>query len=157
MKKLAVNIINFEDRYTDNFAELNFEWLKKYFYIEDYDRKVLTNPRTYILDAGGHIFLALAEEEVVGTVALIKRGEGMFELSKMAVTSKYQGLKIGQKLMDACLTYVKENEVKYLFLETNTKLAPAIALYKKNGFVEVPSLEDTPYERSDMRMEWREF
>lgn len=61
MKKLEVNIIHFNEYYANDFAQLNFEWLEKYFYIEDYDKKVLLNPEKYILDKGGYILLALVE------------------------------------------------------------------------------------------------
>ncbi|NQX96613.1 MAG: GNAT family N-acetyltransferase, partial [Flavobacteriales bacterium] len=126
MEQLKVDIISFDEKYANNFAQLNFEWLEKYFYIEDYDREVLTNPKKCILNDGGQILFALVEGKVVGTVALIKREEGVFELSKMAVTAGYQGLKIGQKLMYACIDYAGQNGVKRLFLDSNRKLTPAL-------------------------------
>lgn len=150
---MEVIIINFKDEYAKYFAQLNFEWLEKYFYIEEYDKKVLLNPQKYILNDGGHILFALLKGEVIGTVALINRNNNEFELSKMAVTNKYQGLKIGQKLMLSCIEYAKNNGVKRLFLDSNTKLAPAISLYNKIGFKEIPVPSDTPYERCNIRME----
>ena len=150
---MDVTIINFKEEYTKNFTQLNFEWLEKYFYIEEYDKKILLNPQKYILNEGGHILFALLNNEVVGTVALINRNNNVFELSKMAVTSKYQGLKIGKKLMMACIEYAKNNDVKRLFLDSNTKLAPAISLYNKVGFKEISVPSHTPYERCNIRME----
>jgi ribosomal protein S18 acetylase RimI-like enzyme len=38
-----------------------------------------------------------------------------------------------------------------ILLYSSTKLIPAIALYRKLGFVEVPL--DGPYKRSDIKME----
>jgi len=153
MKSLKVTIINFEDQYTNNFTQLNFEWLKKYFHIEEYDKKVLLNPQKYILNEGGHILFALINEKIVGTVALIKREDGVFELSKMAVTEDYQGLRIGQKLMYACIDFAGNTGANRLFLDSNTKLTPAITLYNKVGFREIPVPKDTPYERCNIRME----
>lgn len=153
MKSLKVTIINFEDQYTNNFTQLNFEWLEKYFYIEEYDKKVLLNPQKYILDDGGNILFALINNKVVGTVALIKRENGVFELSKMAVTEEYQGLRIGQKLMYACIDFAGRTGAKRLFLDSNTKLKPAISLYNKVGFREIPVPKETPYERCNIRME----
>jgi N-acetylglutamate synthase-like GNAT family acetyltransferase len=150
---LNVKIIPFNEKYTTDFTQLNFEWLEKYFYIEDYDRKVLTNPKKYILDKGGYIFFALVNETVVGTVALIKREKSVFELSKMAVTSNYKGLHIGQKLMYKCIGFAGNNNIKRLFLDSNTILTPAITLYKKVGFKEIPVPKNTPYERCNIRME----
>lgn len=148
-----VTIIDFEDKYAPDFAKLNFEWLEKYFYIEAYDTELLNNPRKYILNDGGHILIAILKEQVVGTVALIKRGDQVFELSKMAVTEEYQGMGIGKKLIHACIKYAKENGCKRLFLDSSTTLSPAISLYTKYGFKEIPVPEDTPYERCNIRME----
>lgn len=153
MEKSRVNIIDFNENYAYDFAQLNFEWLKNYFYIEEYDKKVLSNPKKYILDEGGHILIALIDGKVVGTVALIKRENDVFELSKMAVTEEYQGLRIGQKLIYACIDYAGRIGAKRLFLDSNTKLIPAIALYGKVGFREIPVPKDTPYERCNIRME----
>lgn len=151
--KQELNIIEFKEKYAEDFTNLNFEWLEKYFYIEDYDREVLTQPQKYIIDKGGIILFALIGKIVVGTVALIKRGEDVFELSKMAVTESYQGKKIGQKLMLACLDFAKKKSCDRLFLDSNRKLTPAINLYMKMGFVEIPVPEDSPYERCNIRME----
>ncbi|MDP3359793.1 MAG: GNAT family N-acetyltransferase [Lutibacter sp.] len=153
MQQSKVSIIDFEEKYTNDFTQLNFEWLEKYFYIEEYDKKVLLNPQKHILQDGGHILFALINEKVVGTVALIKRENGVFELSKMAVTEEYQGLRIGQKLMYACIDYAGKTGAKRLFLDSNTKLKPAITLYNKVGFKEIPVPKDTPYERCNIRME----
>ncbi len=149
-------IIPFEEIYADAFAELNFAWLEKYFYIEDYDREVLTKPQEYILSKGGYIFLAKLNGEVVGTVALIFRGESEgFELSKMAVAETLQGKKIGQLLMDYSIQFAKDMGAKRIYLDSNRKLTPAITLYQKVGFKEIPVPKDTPYERCNIRMEMR--
>lgn len=153
MEQFKVAIIDFKEQYRNNFAQLNFEWLEKYFYIESYDKKVLLNPQKYILDEGGHILFALINEKVVGTVALIKRDNGVFELSKMAVTEEYQGLRIGQELMNACINYARKTGATRLFLDSNTKLTPAITLYNKLKFKEIPVPKDTPYKRCNIRME----
>ena len=77
---LDTSIIPFEEKYSNDFYNLNVEWLEKYFYVEPYDKKVLSNPKEYIIDNGGFIFFAKHEEEIVGTVALINQ-TNFFELS----------------------------------------------------------------------------
>jgi GNAT superfamily N-acetyltransferase len=148
-----VSILPFEEKFALPFERLNIEWLEAYFYVEDYDRKVLSQPRRFILDPGGYIFMALVGDDPVGTVALIKRGEGDYELSKMGVTPKYQGLRIGQKLMYYAINFAGEQNFRRLFLDSNTILEPAIRLYRKVGFREIPVPEDSPYERCNIRME----
>ena len=67
----------------------------KYFKIEAADNLALDNPQSYILDKGGHIFVAKYRGETVGVVALLKMTDGGFELAKMAVSPKAQGKSIG--------------------------------------------------------------
>lgn len=151
--EMKIEMINFKKELSEDFCRLNYEWLEKYFYIEDYDRTVLTNPQEYIIDKGGHIFFAKFGDEILGTVALIKRGEAVFELSKMAVTEKCKGMRIGQKMMYFCINKTAELGAEILFLDSNTKLTPAISLYRKVGFKEIPVPEDTPYDRCNIRMQ----
>lgn len=153
MNSKQVQIIEYQDQYAADFARLNYEWLEKHFDIEAYDRQVLNNPQKYILDNGGYIYFAIVDGLVAGTVALINRGKEGYELSKMGVTEQFQGLRIGQKLMYACIHFAGQKGITRLFLDSNTVLKPAINLYNKVGFREIPVSEDTPYERCNIRME----
>jgi GNAT superfamily N-acetyltransferase len=146
-----IDIIPFEDIYASNFHALNVEWLEKYFYVEPYDEKVLSNPKKYILQKGGYIFFALHNNEIIGTVALINQ-ESFYELSKMAVKPKYQVQKIGLQLINFCITFARDNNWKGITLYSHRKLIPAIVLYKRNGFVEVELEEKSHYKRSDIKM-----
>lgn len=148
---LGVSIIPFEEKYAKQFYNLNVEWLEKYFYVEPYDQKVLNNPKSYIIDKGGFIFFAIYNNEIVGTVALINQ-QYFYELSKMAVSPKYHGLKIGQKLIDFCIKFGKENKWDSITLYSHRSLVAAINLYKKVGFVEQEIETDCHYERSDIKM-----
>jgi len=148
-----LEIVPYNPNYDEDFARLNFAWLEKYFYVEDYDREVLTKPKQYIIDKGGHIYYALLNGKVAGTTALIQRDPGVYELSKMAVSKEFQGKRIGQKLMYFCINKAGELGAETLFLDSNKKLIPAISLYRKVGFREIPVPSDTPYERCNIRME----
>ena len=151
MKTINIQIISFQSKYAKDFHDLNIEWLEKYFYVEAYDKKVLTKPKEYIIDTGGFIFFAKIDEQIIGTVALIKQKEG-FELSKMAVSPKFQGKKIGLQLMKHCIQFAKQKKWNEIILYSHRKLVPAIQLYKKNGFIEVQLEKESHYERSDIKM-----
>ncbi|HJW08013.1 MAG TPA: bifunctional helix-turn-helix transcriptional regulator/GNAT family N-acetyltransferase [Holophagaceae bacterium] len=151
-----VEIIPFESRYRDDFKRLNVEWLEKYFYVEEIDHQVLSHPEERILKPGGHILFARYQGEIVGTCALIKAGPKRFEFSKMAVTERYQGLKIGLKLLQAALALFRKSGAKELFLESSSKLKPALALYEANGFVHTPKPKgDGHYRRADVYMVYK--
>jgi putative acetyltransferase len=53
------------------FRRLNEEWITRFFRIEPKEEPVLADPQASILDAGGRIFLATADERCVGCCALI--------------------------------------------------------------------------------------
>jgi ribosomal protein S18 acetylase RimI-like enzyme len=146
-----LQIIAYQPVYAKDFYDLNVAWLKKYFYVEPYDEKVLSNPKEYVLDSGGFIFFAKYNNAIVGVVALINQNT-FFELSKMAVSPKYQGLKIGQKLMHFCIEFAKSKNWKNITLYSHRKLVPAINLYRKIGFKEVQLEKDVHYERANIKM-----
>lgn len=54
---MSVEIISFNVDYSKDFYNLNIEWLKSFFYVEPFDEEVLSNPKIYIINKGGHIFL----------------------------------------------------------------------------------------------------
>lgn len=147
-----INITEFTDSKKDAFRTLNEEWLKKYFSVEQKDIELLSDPRKSIINKGGRIFFAERDGYIIGTVALIPLYGGGFELGKMAVTEKAQGLGVGALLMDACIAAAKQAGVKKLVLYSNTKLLPAIHLYRKFGFIEVP-ITESGYVRTNIKME----
>ena len=148
----TVEIIPFTTELKEHIKTLNLEWLRKYFKVEPKDEIVLSNPQVEIIDKGGMIFYAKYNNQIIGTVSLIKINEFTFELSKMAVTDTIQGLGIGKKMMEHCLAVAKEKDIQKLILYSNRSLLPAIHLYEKFGFVEI-DLEDGIYERADIKME----
>ncbi|WP_046744818.1 GNAT family N-acetyltransferase [Kordia zhangzhouensis] len=148
-----VSIIPFEEQYSKYFYQLNREWLEAFFYVEPYDEKVLSQPQKYIIDQGGYIFFAKINNQIVGTVALMKIIDTVYELSKMAVSPERRGQKIGHELLQHCINFSKENHIEKLLLYSNRKLENAIYLYKKYGFKEIPLELDNPYARGDIKME----
>ncbi|MDI5888646.1 MAG: GNAT family N-acetyltransferase [Flavobacterium sp.] len=148
----TVEIIPFSTALKEPIKTLNLEWLKKYFKVEPKDEIVLSDPQGQIIDKGGMIFYAKYNDAIVGTVSLMKIDSTTYELSKMAVTDGVQGLGVGKKLMLHCLAVAEAKGIEKLILYSNRRLLPAIHLYEKFGFVEVP-LEGGVYERADIKME----
>jgi ribosomal protein S18 acetylase RimI-like enzyme len=133
------------------FERLNRAWIEQYFQMEPVDVMVLRDPEQFILDKGGKILMAVCDETVVGTVALKFVEDGVYEFTKMAVDDHYRGRGIGLALAEAALDVAHLLEAKRVILYSNTRLKPAIALYRKIGFKEVPV--DAVYKRSDIKME----
>lgn len=148
----SVEIINYSPEFQDDFKRLNYEWIEKYFQLEEADRQSLNHPDEKILKPGGHIFMAIYNGESVGTCALIKMNDNAYELAKMAVTEKAKGKGIGWLLGQAAINKARELKAEKIFLESNTVLQPAINLYQKLGFRKIVG-QPSPYQRCNIQME----
>lgn len=151
-----VRVVAFGPRWREDFATLNIEWLQRWFVVEPFDREVLGNPEHYILADGGRILFAVdARQRAVGTVALMHGGDGVYELTKMAVTPEARGRGIGRLLMDEALRLYRSLGARELFLESSSKLGPALALYESVGFRHHPAPRPgSHYARADVHMIW---
>ena len=141
------------------FRTLNEEWITRHFALEPKDRETLGDPEGKILAKGGRIFMVWAvvedEAEAVGCVALIPMGNGVYELSKMAVSPRLRGLGIGRRLIEHAIAQARDLGAKSLFLGSSTKLANAVHLYESVGFRHVPAerIPNMGYSRADVFME----
>ena len=153
----AVEIIDYAPQYAVDFHRLNIEWLERFFYVEELDNAVLSDPQTHILDGGGAIFLARLHGDIVGACALIEAGDGRVELSKMAVTPRCQGLGVGRRLIERAIAAFQAGPGRLLYLESNSKLKTAVRLYERSGFQHTPkpASAEAHYQRANVYMEWR--
>jgi GNAT superfamily N-acetyltransferase len=146
-----ISIVSYRPEYQPWFEKLNREWIEKHFWMEPIDFEVLQHPDIHILGQGGAIFFAKIGSQVGGTVALKFVNPGVYEFTKMAVDEKFRGKKIGLALGNAAVEKARNLGATKVILYSNRILAPAISLYRKMGFVEVPV--DAVYKRSDIKME----
>src|SRR5213080_4239901 len=150
MEEGKIEIIEYRDAFSSIFTALNLAWLKKYFSVEPIDEEMLSDPKRYIIDNGGHIFFARFNNEIAGTFAFMKAGENVYELSKMAVSENLQGRKIGNYMLEFALKKARDLHAHKLILYSNTTLGAAIHLYRKYGFKEV-AITDSQYKRSNIK------
>jgi len=147
-----VEILDYQPQLKSYFRDLNYEWIEKYFTIEDVDKEQLNHPDQIIND-GGKIIFAKYGGAIVGTCAMIKVEEGVYELAKMAVTEDAKGKQIGKKLGVKVVEAAKDLGARKLILESNKKLTPALTLYRKIGFKEVDDAHESVYCRANIKME----
>lgn len=151
MNSNIVDIIDYRPEHQPWFEALNREWIERHFWMEPLDVEVLKYPDRHILEKGGIILMASSDQQIAGTVALKFVRSGVYEFTKMAVDEQFRGKGIGKALAKAALRKAMGLGAAKVVLYSSTKLEPAIALYRKLGFVDVPV--DGPYERSDIKME----
>jgi putative acetyltransferase len=151
----GIRIIPFEARHARAFRDLNIAWVSRFFVVEDKDREQLEDPEARIISKGGTILIA--EDELgcaVGCVSLVPYRAHVLELAKMAVDQAAQGRGVGGRLMGASIAKASELGATAIYLESNSKLGPAVRLYERFGFRHLPADDRpaSPYERCDVYM-----
>lgn len=151
-----LRIVEFRDDLAQAFHDINAQWIEAMFVMEATDRKVLENPRSMIIDRDGVIlFVESGSLGIVGTLALMKTSDGVYELTKMGVLDIARGRKVGEFLLTACIARARSMDIDCLYLLTNHICAPAIHLYEKAGFVHDAAIMQkygNVYERCDVAM-----
>jgi DNA-binding MarR family transcriptional regulator/N-acetylglutamate synthase-like GNAT family acetyltransferase len=154
----GLSVRDYSDDLAQAFYDINAEWISSMFTLEHNDIEILSKPRELIVDRGGVILFVEAEGlGLVGTCALIRISEGVYELTKMGVTDAARGRKAGEYLLRKVLERARGMAMKNLYLLTNTKCAAAIHLYEKLGFEhDVAIMRDygARYERCNVAMSY---
>lgn len=136
------------------FKDLNEQWITMLFALEPADRAVLDDPQDAILAKGGQVLIARDGQQIVGCVAIVPEGHGVYEISKMAVAPEHRGRGFGRTLLSAAIDHARALGATALFLGSSTKLPTAVHLYEQAGFVHVPPADigPMPYDRADVFM-----
>jgi putative acetyltransferase len=145
-------VVPYRDDFRPHFEQLNTEWIRRWFEVEEPDREVFRDPVGTIIAPGGQILFVIDGSEVQGTCALVRRTAVEYELAKMAVAPAARGHGYGDLLMQAAIDWVRSAGGRRLVLVSNTLLTPALTLYRKHGFVEVPLDDDEGYNRANIKL-----
>ncbi len=132
--EIKLEIVDYRPAYKKHFKSLNLEWLEEYFTVEKSDEVLLADPNGKIIRRGGAILFVLLDGEVVGTTALLRLDDDVFELTKMAVTQEQRGQGIGRRLGEAAIERACKLGAKRIFLRTSEELIAATRLYQRLGF-----------------------
>jgi len=94
----------------------------------------------------GNFWVAVAESEVVGTVALLDLGNHQGALRKMFVHANYRGSGHGvsARLLDTLLEWSAARGMKEVFLGTTEKFRAAHRFYERNDFQLIAAEELPP-------------
>lgn len=86
------------------------------------------------------LFLAGWRSTWVGTVAIRCERDGSAELKRMYVRPVARGRGVADRLVGAAVDFASERGCRDVWLETvSGPMDPAIALYRRNGFVDAPA------------------
>ena len=85
----------------------------------------------------GHVFVVVQDRnDIVGTGALVFRGEGIGQMVRVSVRSDYRRRGIGKAVAEHLIGVARQRGLRRLLVETNSDWYDAIGLYKRLGFVE---------------------
>jgi ribosomal protein S18 acetylase RimI-like enzyme len=139
-----ITVLPYSPTHASVFDRLNRAWIEEHFTIEPFDDLVLTQPEKMIIETGGEIWFAALNGEVIGACALLTFAPGVFEFTKLGVDEKARGQGVARKLLLHCRDRARQKGAHTLKIFTSSKLIPANALYRSEGFLEV---EMTPEQK----------
>lgn len=149
----GVTIVPYREELRPAFEQLNRQWIEAHFTLEPADREIFGDPQRQILDHGGQIFFVVERGQVQGTCAVIRHGPNECEIAKMAVAPRARGRGFGDLLMQTGIAFARQIGSRRIVILSNTVLEPAIRLYRRHGFVQVPLTLDPRYRRANIRLE----
>jgi GNAT superfamily N-acetyltransferase len=137
--RLTIEIVPFEATHAEGFAALVADTLREFGFEQDPDLDGdLDDPLgTYVA-----VWIALADGEVAGSVALRDLGDGTYKLKRMYLRSAHRGRGLGRRLLVTALDWARANGARAVRLDTAEGMVAARRLYESAGFVPVPGGEE---------------
>ena len=120
---------------------------QQYLEIQNYDKELLHLEEKYGFP-DGRLYLAYEKGELAGCIGLRKMDSQNSEMKRLYVRPQFRGKHIGDQLIEKIIADAKEIGYSYMLLDTLPFLESAIYLYKKYGFYEIESYNDSPMSTS---------
>ena len=123
------------------------EWLNIDLSFQNFEEELLQLKEMYS-EPTGAIFLLQQDKEFIGCVAIRKKEDGIAELKRMYIQPATRKSGGGTLLLEKALSAAKTFGYKLIRLDTLATMTPAINLYKKHGFYEIPAYYFNPEENA---------
>ena len=129
-----MSIVPFDPAHTDGFRSLVADTLPEFGFEMDpaFDSDLDEPTRTYTA-----LWVAVEDEEVVGSVALRDLGDGVLELKRMYLRPSCRGRGIGKRLLGVALDYARTHDAVAGRRDTSEQRVAAQRLYEAHGFERV--------------------
>ena len=114
--------------------------------IEDLD---ITDIPKYYTQNNGDFEVIEFKGKIVGSYGIYRLDEDTCELRKMYLNQSFQGLGLGNIMVENSFKLAKKLNYKKITLQTNSVLYKAVKLYKKYGFEE---FDEEVCDRCDIAM-----
>jgi ribosomal protein S18 acetylase RimI-like enzyme len=104
----------------------------------------------YQVNDGGFWLMRLSQA-IIGTVAVRRLPGNIAEVKRLNVGNEHRGRGLGGELLRHALAHAVANAYDTVRLDTIRNPGPALHLFEKSGFVEIPRYNDNPV--ADLFME----
>jgi GNAT superfamily N-acetyltransferase len=142
-----ITVQPYEEKFKDAIAELIINIQQNEFFVPITlkDQPDLFNIPEFYCKNAGNFWVAVEDEQLAGTIALIDFGNGRAALRKMFVRKESRGKErgTGQLLLNTLLQWCREKNIGEIYLGTVEQLHAAKRFYERNGFEKVAK-EDLP-------------
>jgi ribosomal protein S18 acetylase RimI-like enzyme len=89
-----------------------------------------------VAKANASFFVAVMEREIVGSAIMLWRKKSTIgRLYSIAVAPEFHGRNLGSKLLEKCEKAARKRRCRIVILEVRADNKPAIALYRKFGYL----------------------
>lgn len=120
---------------------LTEEELRRYDSMSD-----IEHVRSHYFDTGGVFLVLVDDEQIVGTGAIRKLGDEVFELKRMWFLKEYRGQGWGWKMAQRLFDFARQSGCRKVRLDlmNEERQSQAIKLYKRLGFYSIERYNDGP-------------
>ncbi|MEP6947429.1 MAG: GNAT family N-acetyltransferase [Acidobacteriota bacterium] len=113
---------------------------------QGFEAELAELPGKYALPRG-RLLIAFIDKDAAGCIALRDLGDGVCEMKRLFVRSRFRGQKVGRYLIEQVIRNAREIGYSRMRLDTApAKMAKAVQLYESHGFREIPAYYDNPNE-----------
>jgi len=107
------------------------------------DQPDLSDIHGFYQQGKGNFWLAVYDNQVIGTIALVDIGNGQGALRKMFVKAAFRGsnCNTGYQLLQQLIAWAKTQDIAEIYLGTTEKFLAAHRFYEKNNFIQLGKSE----------------
>lgn len=122
-------------------------WLNIDLSFQHFEEEMLVLDAMYGRPHGG-IVLCREADEFIGCVGIRRTDEATAEMKRMWIKTNQHGKGLGTALLHEAIALARKCGYKKIQLDTLNDMIPAMKLYRRNGFIEIPPYYNNPNEKA---------